>query len=231
MPIVEAPSLERKTERMAPPYQPSLRQAQKSLTRNRLLDAAVEVLSTSPTLDTTVDEIARAAGVTRATLYAHFPNKAEIIRGLAERLYALGDEVYSELGVLPRWTPETIRAWLEAVESKWRDQAADIRVLSASGTAMLGDSAVNPHERYVTMLMSRSDRWESVTTPEARQRCLMLILAIEGFFSAWIAAGWTLETKDPLALLCDSICYTVAPAIDTKSPVRQRTGRGASRET
>ncbi|SCC62996.1 TetR/AcrR family transcriptional regulator [Rhodococcus qingshengii] len=230
MPILEAPSPEGKTEAMAPPYQPTLRQAQKSLTRNRLLDAAVEVLSTSPTLDTTVDEIAKAAGVTRATLYAHFPNKAEIIRGLAERLYALGDEVYSELGSLPRWTPETIRSWLETVESKWREQAADIRVLSASGTAMLGDSTANPHERYVVMLTAQSDRWEGVPAPEARQRCLMFILAIEGFFSAWIAAGWTMETKDPLALLCDSICHSLAPAIEAQSPVPQVVKRRSTRE-
>lgn len=216
MSMLEAPSPGHQAEIMTPPSQPSLRQAQKSLTRNRLLDAAVEVLSNSPTLDTTVDEIAKAAGVTRATLYAHFPNKAEIIRGLAERLYALGDEVYSDLGALPRWTPETIRTWLEDVESKWRAQAADIRVLSASGTAMLGDSTLDPHERYVAMLTANSDRWKSVPAPEARQRCLMFLLAIEGFFSAWIAAGWTLETEDPLALFCDSLCHVLAPAIDAK---------------
>lgn len=197
------------------PSLPSLREAQKSLTRNRILDAAVEVLGNSRTLDATVDEIAKAAGVTRVTLYAHFPNKAEIIRALAERLYTLGDEVYSALGELAVWTPASIRQWLEDVESKWRAQAGAIRVLTASGTAMLGDSTLDPHERYVAMLTAGSDRWKGVTAAEARQRCLMFMLAIEGFFSAWIAAGWTLETKDPLALFCETLCHILGPAIDT----------------
>jgi AcrR family transcriptional regulator len=194
---------------------PSLRAAQKALTRNRLLDAAVDVFSRSAGLDATMDELAKAAGVTRVTLYAHFPNKAEIIRGLAERMYAIGDEMYSALATMPRWTPVTVRRWLEDVEARWRAQIADIRVLAAAGTAMRG-SVLDPHDRYVTLLTARTDRWRGVPAAEARQRCVMFLVATEGFFSAWIAAGWRLETDDPLALFCDSLCYLLRPAMEAE---------------
>jgi len=192
---------------------PSLREAQKALTRNRLLDAAVDVLGHRGGLDATMDEIAKAAGVTRATLYAHFPNKAAIIRGLAERMYALGDQLYSDLGAMPRWTAVDVRRWLEDVETMWRAQAADIRILAAAGTAMRG-SVLDPHDRFVTLLTARPDRWKGVSAPEARQRCMMLLVATEGFFFGWIAGGWKLDTDDPLALLCDSLCHLLGPAME-----------------
>ena len=196
---------------MTPP--PSLREAQKALTRNRLLDAAVEVLGQRGGLDATMDEIAKSAGVTRATLYAHFPNKAAIIRGLAERMYTIGGDLYSELEAVPRWTAVTVRRWLDDVETMWRTQSADIRVLAAAGTAMRG-TTLDPHDGYVTLLTARTDRWKSVSTAEARQRCMMVIVATEGFFFSWVAGGWKLETEDPLALLCDSLCYLLGPAVE-----------------
>jgi AcrR family transcriptional regulator len=194
---------------------PSLREAQKALTRNRLLDAAVEVFAQGGGLDATMDEIARSAGVTRATLYAHFPNKAAIIRGLAERMYTFGDELYAELGAMPSWTAATIRGWLADVEAMWRAQTADIRVLAAAGTAMRG-SVLDPHDRFATLLMARPGRWDGVSAAEARQRCMMVLVATEGFFFGWIAGGWALETEDPPALLRDSLCHLLGPAMDAE---------------
>jgi AcrR family transcriptional regulator len=48
-----------------------------------VLDAAIQVLSSRP--DASVDEIARAAGVSRQTVYAHFPSRNALIDAVIEQ--------------------------------------------------------------------------------------------------------------------------------------------------
>lgn len=75
----------------------------KDAARNReaILDAAVEVLEREP--DASVDEIAEAAGVSRATLYRHFRTREDIVDALREEAEARGAAFVAEsLGPLLR---------------------------------------------------------------------------------------------------------------------------------
>ncbi|WP_406450810.1 TetR/AcrR family transcriptional regulator [Streptomyces sp. NBC_01622] len=208
------------TGRMEPTPRRNLREEQKILTHRRLLEAAVTVFTEKPFLEARMEDIAQAAGVTRVTVYAHFPGKAEIVDALVERLYGLMGEAYADLAALPRWTPADIRAWLEEAAVRWREMAPIRRVANAAApTALrsLGDGRtqyVEAHERYVGMLVGDYGRWRGVDPAEARQRALMAVLQTESFFSAWIAVEWPLETADPLRLLADSLCHLLAPAVE-----------------
>ncbi|WP_236583262.1 TetR/AcrR family transcriptional regulator [Streptomyces sp. MBT53] len=211
------------TGRMEPTPRRNLREEQKILTHRRLLEAAVTVFTEKPFLEARMEDIAQAAGVTRVTVYAHFPGKAEIVDALVERLYGLMGEAYADLAALPRWTPADIRAWLDEAAVRWREMAPIRRVANAAApTALrsLGDGRtqyVEAHERYVGMLVGDYERWWGVDPAEARQRALMAVLQTESFFSAWIAVEWPLETADPLGLLADSLCHLLAPAVESDS--------------
>jgi len=208
---------------MEPTPRRNLREEQKILTHRRLLEAAVTVFTEKPFLEARMEDIAQAAGVTRVTVYAHFPGKAEIVDALVERLYGLMGEAYADLAALPRWTPADIRAWLDEAAVRWREMAPIRRVANAAApTALrsLGDGRtqyVEAHERYVGMLVGDYGRWRDVDPAEARQRALMAVLQTESFFSAWIAVEWPLETADPLRLLADSLCHLLAPAVENDS--------------
>ncbi|MBD8059986.1 TetR/AcrR family transcriptional regulator [Cellulomonas sp. JH27-2] len=52
-------------------------------TRERILDAAIEVLGTAP--DAGMGEIAAAAGVVRRTVYGYFPSRSDLLPALAAR--------------------------------------------------------------------------------------------------------------------------------------------------
>ncbi|MBF6330325.1 TetR/AcrR family transcriptional regulator [Nocardia transvalensis] len=191
----------------------SVREEQKRLTRDRLLDAAVEVFAEKSSMDATMDDIAKAAAVSRVTVYAHFPSKTDIVLALADRLYTLGDTVYADLAERPVWTRATVRDWLDVVETRWREQAASIRVLTMAGPPASIAGTLAARERYVARLTADRSRWRAVTPGQARQRALMTALLIESFFAAWIATGWPTDTGDPLELLTDTICHLLAPAL------------------
>lgn len=56
-------------------------------TKDTILDAAVSLFATKGVHNTSLEEIARKANVTRGAIYWHFQNKAEIFNALHERLY------------------------------------------------------------------------------------------------------------------------------------------------
>jgi AcrR family transcriptional regulator len=66
------------------------RAQQKAATRQRLLDAAVEAFTGGSALTTSVDAIAAAAGVSKATLFFHFGTRIELLEAVAGQVYAAG---------------------------------------------------------------------------------------------------------------------------------------------
>ncbi|HEY4022422.1 MAG TPA: helix-turn-helix domain-containing protein [Pseudonocardiaceae bacterium] len=197
---------------------PSVREEQKKLTRERLLDAAVEVFAQRSALDVNMDDIAKAAGVARATVYAHFTKKSDMVLALAQRQYEQADEVYSELAAIPEWTRATIRTWLEGLEARWREQALAIRALTLAGPTMAGAGVDAAHERYLARLADDRERWHAVPPAQARQRVLMALGQIESFFSAAVVAEWKPALEDPLELVTDVVCHLLAPALVDDEP-------------
>lgn len=56
-------------------------------TRARILDAAVDVFYARGVVNTSLEDIARAAGVTRGAIYWHFKNKADLFNAMCEQVH------------------------------------------------------------------------------------------------------------------------------------------------
>ncbi len=69
----------------------SLREAQKKLTRDMIVERALELFTEKGYATTTIDEIAAAAGTTRATFYAYYPSRADLMRDFMARVNAVLD--------------------------------------------------------------------------------------------------------------------------------------------
>lgn len=211
----------------------SLRAEQRDLTRNRILDGAVEVFAGKSFVGATMEDIARASGVTRATVYAHFRGKAEVIAALTDRVYEVTDALYAELASVPEWTRAAVRAWLEHAAANWRGLAPTIRVLLAATPSAAGDDGsardryLAAHERYVVLLTAGPRRWRGVTPAQARQRALMAVLQTGSFLTAWIAGGLPVETDDPLELLTDDLCHLLGPALTPRAATPSHTAQPA----
>ncbi|MCC3271653.1 TetR/AcrR family transcriptional regulator [Arthrobacter zhangbolii] len=64
----------------------SLREAQKQLTRDRIVECALELFTAKGYAATTIDEIAVAAGTTRVTFYAYYPSRTELMKDFMGRV-------------------------------------------------------------------------------------------------------------------------------------------------
>jgi AcrR family transcriptional regulator len=73
------------------PYNSPQRAEQVNATQRRILTAAEELLAAHGFVAVTMEDIARRAGVSVATVYLYFPGKATIVAALADEIVAAAD--------------------------------------------------------------------------------------------------------------------------------------------
>jgi AcrR family transcriptional regulator len=133
---------------------PSLRQAQKELTRSRIVEALIELIATEHPLEISMTSVADRAGVSEPTLYRHFPTKRDLFAALASEHYNRVTE-----GVAPRSADELAR---------------DVRTVYARADTI---------ESSVRWLLAAPDP-TGVPRPNVERRLAMLRVAMEDELSA-----------------------------------------------
>lgn len=73
---------------MARAYQLKQRADRQKETRQRIIDAAIELHQSRGPAATTISEIAQRAGVGRVTVYRHFPDEPALLRACSGQYYA-----------------------------------------------------------------------------------------------------------------------------------------------
>jgi len=96
------------TDRPAPPVRG------RGLTKERILDVALELFNEQGYESTSLREIADRLGVTKAALYYHFARKEDILLELHLRLHALGRDILDDLDGLDE--REIVSAWPRLID-------------------------------------------------------------------------------------------------------------------
>jgi AcrR family transcriptional regulator len=110
-------------------------------TKDRILDAAADVMTRLGLARTTTKEIARAAGCSEALLYKHFRDKEEIFLGVLTHREPRFPAVLT--GLLDRSGTTLREDLVEVVASGVRFYAAGMAI----GTSMLGDPVLVARQR------------------------------------------------------------------------------------
>ena len=167
-----------------------LRRQQRDFTRQRLVDAARELFVRNGTRGTSIDDIARAAGTSRATFYAHFTDKQDVIREFARTMWETAFRVYGHFGLLKEWNHATIGGWMRELFDAW-DQNADTTyiVIQEMPNELRADFLAQTEQR-IDALISDSPLWKRFTPQEGRRRAAMLIFQLERCMDAAHYAGW-----------------------------------------
>ncbi|MEU9954076.1 TetR family transcriptional regulator, partial [Streptomyces sp. NPDC047939] len=107
----------------------NLREAQKQMTRRLLLESGIEQFKAKGYAVTTVDDIATAAGTTRATFYAYFSSRSELMQALIDEqlnevLQRVGSPEHGStaqglVATVADGSPEAITDWLRRTADSW----------------------------------------------------------------------------------------------------------------
>ena len=106
----------------------SLREAQKQLTRDVIVEQALKLFTEKGYAATTIDEIAAAAGTTRVTFYAYYPSRSDLMRDFMARVNAVLDRAdgHAQTSTAPELVDAVragelsgIVAWLESRAALW----------------------------------------------------------------------------------------------------------------
>lgn len=162
-----------------------------------------------------MDDIATAASTTRVTFYAHFPNKAELMRALFDDLNALlerGESPEHRSTARPLveavriGTGDAIRPWILAQAARWPDIQPYITVLSEASAVDAEIRELNDHWfgeviDDITEGLNQADRF----APASRRfRGHLAMDLLHGANLRWIAAPWPIEGAPEFDILASA---------------------------
>lgn len=209
----------RTIDRVTTARKPTQRDEQKRLTRLRLLDCARDLFAERGYAGVKIDDIASAAGCSRATFYLHFTSKTDVLRKIgAETMDPRAASVYADLDkVLDSGSRAEFTRWIERAID-WFD--ANRAILPAWDEAVV----LEPHFREparaaITALPdampSYLRRWGADRNQEARLRIELLVTQLERFFTRWAVQGTIEIPRNRAAEVLTDIWFpalTPAPA-------------------
>lgn len=185
---------------------PNLRHAQRLSTRRLLVLAASDLFKSQGFAGTSVDDIAKAAGTTRATFYLHFKGKADVIRELVESTSLEAAEFIVRLRAAVRdGHRPAIHAWLDSAFEFWKD---------ARHTSQAEEEAAALHPQ---IRMARSRSFEAgvdaiiggltdaqrADPSDRRVRAVLAYSQLQNLFHRWIRVGWDVERQAVLEVMTD----------------------------
>lgn len=183
-----------------------LREAQKSHTRELLLKSAWDLYAAQGYITTTVGEIARTAGASRATFYLHFTAKWETAAELlSARLEPETLEFYRRLDKLGPLTREDLRHWLDDALNFYHRHRVDLAIWEQASAVEpeLHKQAARVMEAIVDSMPGYLHRFGEKRADEARLRVSLLVTQLSDFAIAWTAGHWDFDRETLLDVLLD----------------------------
>jgi AcrR family transcriptional regulator len=131
--------------------------ATETLTPERILEAAEEVLRRYGPAKANVVDVARALGVSHGSVYRHFPSKAALRDAVTERWLASISEPLEATANGKRPAPERLQQWLDLLVSAKRSKALADPELFATYIELTADArdVVKAHVETLVAQLAR----------------------------------------------------------------------------
>ncbi|MEM8497123.1 MAG: TetR/AcrR family transcriptional regulator [Pseudomonadota bacterium] len=161
--------------------QQSLRSQQRSFTRARFIDAALEIFEEVGFHDATIDMITKRAGANRSTFYLHFKDKTDLMLAADERITPSGEETFAMLNEVEEPTYKQFRAWIEQLASNWEQHH---KIYEAIMQAQLTNPSVakNNYRILSGILEPYLSRFKGKKRAAASHRLEMFCMQFEMYF-------------------------------------------------
>lgn len=159
-----------------------LREAQRLLTRERLVDAAIALFGRRGFRAVTIEQIAADAGANRATFYLHFRNKEDLANAIGDRLVPHAQAAFAALDALRDPTVDQVRAWLSTGLSEQTEERRNLLAVATEANVADPDLA-DDYLRFINLFIDAMPnylaRFSDAEAPAARTRMLMQLVQFE----------------------------------------------------
>ena len=163
----------------------SLREEQRLLTRDRLLDAALIVFKRVGYRAATVDMITQEAGTNRATFYLHFRSQVDVAAGLGRRLSGEYAHMFFELDKLDIPRVKDVTAWLDTILNSRRGDSMLGRMLQEAIAAdtEFAQEAMDYMVRIADRMTNYLAHFRGKQKQNARSRLLLVQMLINRYLA------------------------------------------------
>lgn len=186
----------------------SLRERQREQTRSHLLDVAAELIGANGFNGTSIDDLAKAAGASRATVYSYFETKEAIVEEITQAIWDNAVEMYREFGDLTDWDRASILGWLTgSVLTRWEQDRPRHRA-ARKGRTKAGEDLYREYaDCFVAGFTQNAALWEARFSPtETRRRALMLISMVESYMWKLFAFEGEPDRVAVMETVADVVC-------------------------
>lgn len=221
-PVSQAPS----------PARLNLREEQKLFTRDRLLNAALEVFRQVGYRAATIDQITALAGANRATFYLHFKDKLDVATGLARGISKLSTQRFLQLDSSETQSLASVRKWLdEYLDENGRDPVLG-KILNE---ALASDPEFS--REYLELCGRIADkmslylgRWTGKRRELARSKLVLVEMMLGRYLSRVFAQGLEFPGKFERDALAEAIWAVLfSDSVEQQPSIKKSTKRtGAS---
>lgn len=185
-------------------YVSAVREAHKQLTRERLLAGARAAFDSKGYAATTIDDVAGFAGVTRATFYLHFDNKAELLGELIAEVGRQTREINDRLAVVvARGDRASIAGWLDEAFDFWETvrPSAMAEEEAAAIEPRIRQARTESFDRGVEAVMRGLASAGRFDPDGRRARGVLMYSQLQNVFHRWMRVGWEADRDEMLKVM------------------------------
>ncbi|MFD6895619.1 TetR/AcrR family transcriptional regulator [Rhodococcus sp. NPDC060086] len=180
----------------------SMRERQRNLTRQSILDASLEAFAERGYFATTVDDIVQRAGIGRATFYLHFDGKATVLRNLRDARMV---EWQAQDGFT--WghgQAASVRTFFERMVDFYLEAPTLYKTLHEARAADPEFAA--EHMRTMEELVVEWSRTKATaSTEQLRLSAAMLYSMLDYFMHLWLIQGWDIERERAIDAMSEAL--------------------------
>lgn len=198
----------------------TLREAQKRMTRELLLERGLALFSDKGYHATTIEDIAAAAGTTRTTFYLHFTSKSELLAELLKRIAGevIGADETKLEDCVASGDPAKLRGWLDRNFDNWEKLRPYMSAAyeAAPTDAVIHQSLIAWFEETITSMQRGLDRSNRYPEPDRRARAVLAFGQFEYTARRYFSLGWRTPREVMLRNMTDSWAHLLTGP-DTRS--------------
>ena len=181
---------------------------QKKESRAKIVAAANALFARCSYISTSIEDIAREAGISRVTFYKHFKNKLEVAIGILDRYASHMIDDYGSLGRYRDPDTAQIAAWIKRILALWRSQRDSMDTLASlvRQDAQIGARRTRAYTRTIARLGDGIPAFAvaaSGTNEEAHIRAHLLLIELENLCYELVISEWPVNEDMAVNVLAE----------------------------